>query len=370
MSWLSIKNLKKIYDQNTIVNNFSVDLSKGELVSIVGPSGSGKSTILKSILGLVTPESGEIYLGDKDLNRIPAYQRNIGMVYQEYSLFPSMTVRENVAFPLKARNSRNLVRLVQSGFSRNISLDIEHKVCHALELVDLSNHIEKKPHQLSGGEQQRVALARALVFEPDLLCFDEPLGALDKNLRMEMQEKIQNLQRELKMTMLYVTHDQSEAMAISDRIGILQDGHLAQIGRPWEIYYQPNSKFVAQFLGDCNVYTVSAIDRISQYTVAKTVLGTNFFTNMEGLKPGDAIGIRPEQLTLVRDSGAIHSEFAFYGTITTNIFQGSTVKVSVLLESGDNITVTVPANDASSFPNQGMSIVVKYDAGAIFPLSE
>nr|VFK27398.1 MAG: amino acid ABC transporter ATP-binding protein, PAAT family [Candidatus Kentron sp. LPFa]VFK36301.1 MAG: amino acid ABC transporter ATP-binding protein, PAAT family [Candidatus Kentron sp. LPFa] len=204
MSWLSIRNLRKVYASKTIVDDFSIDLSKGELVSIIGPSGSGKSTVLKSILGLVTPESGDIYLCGKNLNRIPAYRRNIGMVYQEYSLFPSMTVGENVAFPLKARVSTNPVRFVQSMFTRDLSLDIERKVRHALALVDLSDHIEKKPHQLSGGEQQRVALARALVFEPDLLCLDEPLSALDKNLRIEMQEKIQNLQRELKMTMLYV----------------------------------------------------------------------------------------------------------------------------------------------------------------------
>lgn len=243
---IRIENLVKSFGAARALDGVSLQIAAGEFVSILGPSGSGKSTVLMSIAGFLGPDSGRILIGDVDLTPIPAHRRNIGIVFQKYSLFPHMTVARNVAFPLRMR-----------GWGRAKQTEA---VREALERVQLSNLSDRYPSQLSGGQQQRVALARAIVFDPPLLLMDEPLGALDKKLREELQLEIKLLQQRLGITVLFVTHDQQEALAMSDRIAVMNDGRIEQIGSPAELYRQPQTEFVARFVGDSNMFSGRALE--------------------------------------------------------------------------------------------------------------
>jgi putative spermidine/putrescine transport system ATP-binding protein len=235
---IELRGIGKHYDGLIAVDNLTLNIAAGEFVSFLGPSGSGKTTTLLLIAGFIAPNQGVIMLGREDITRLPPYRRNIGMVYQNYALFPHMTVARNVAFPLRMR-----------GVGR---AEIARLVTRALGLVRLEGLQDRLPNQLSGGQQQRVALARALVFEPPLLLMDEPLGALDKKLRDELQIEIKRIQRAIRSTVIYVTHDQEEAMSMSDRIVVMRGGHVEQVGPPNELYERPRTRFVADFLGSSN----------------------------------------------------------------------------------------------------------------------
>jgi putative spermidine/putrescine transport system ATP-binding protein len=237
---LSIRNVIKSYGalQNA-VDDVSLDILPGEFISFLGPSGSGKTTTLMMIAGFQRPTSGEIKLGERAMGGIPPYRRNIGMVFQNYALFPHLSVADNIGFSLRMR-----------GVSRT---EKEKRVTRALAMVNLQGFERRFPAELSGGQQQRVALARALVFEPDLILLDEPLGALDKNLREHMQVELKRIHRELGVTMIYVTHDQTEAMTMSDRIAVFNRGRIEQVDSPTEIYFKPRTSFVASFIGDSNL---------------------------------------------------------------------------------------------------------------------
>jgi putative spermidine/putrescine transport system ATP-binding protein len=239
--YLSLGNLVKSYDGRTnAVDGISLDIARGEFVTLLGPSGSGKTTTLMMIAGFELPSGGAIMLDGQDLAHSKPYYRNIGVVFQNYALFPHMTAARNIAFPLKMRR-----------FPR---AEIARRVTAALELVGLARFADKHPRELSGGQQQRVALARGLVFDPDVLLLDEPLGALDKNLREQMQVEIKRIHREVGITMVYVTHDQTEAMTMSDRVAVFNQGKLEQVGPPLEIYQRPSSRFVGEFIGDSNFF--------------------------------------------------------------------------------------------------------------------
>ena len=239
---LSLVDLVKSYDGRTnAVDGVSLDVRKGEFLTFLGPSGSGKTTTLMMIAGFESPSSGRILLNGRDIAPVPPFDRNIGMVFQNYALFPHMSAAENIAFPLKMR------KLAKS--------EIERRVRDALALVNLDNFGAKLPREMSGGQQQRVALARAIVFEPDVLLLDEPLGALDKNLREHMQMEIKRIHRETGMTMIYVTHDQTEAMTMSDRVAVFNKGIIEQIAPPLEVYARPVSRFVGAFIGDNNFFS-------------------------------------------------------------------------------------------------------------------
>jgi putative spermidine/putrescine transport system ATP-binding protein len=231
--------LSKNFGTTIAVDNVDLAIAPGEFCTLLGPSGSGKTTLLKLVAGFEEPSAGAIEIGGQRVDTVPVAERNIGIVFQNYALFPHKTVAENIAFPLRMRNQRKA--------------EIMAKVAAALELVDLAGLGERYPRQLSGGQQQRVALARALVFEPDILLMDEPLGALDKNLREAIQQELRDLHRRLGVTMLYVTHDQAEALYLSDRIVVLEKGGIAQVGTPEALYGRPATAFVARFLGDCNL---------------------------------------------------------------------------------------------------------------------
>jgi len=238
-SFVKFDKVDKSYDgEILVVKDLNVDIPKGEFLTMLGPSGSGKTTTFMMLAGFETPTGGEIYLDGDAINKIPPYKRGIGMVFQNYALFPHMTVNENLAFPLEVR------KLNKS--------DVEDKVKKALDMVELGAFANRMPLQLSGGQQQRVALARALVFEPRLVLMDEPLGALDKKLREQMQYEIKHIHEQIGITVVYVTHDQNEALTMSNRIAVFNEGKILQISSPEILYEKPENAFVAQFIGENN----------------------------------------------------------------------------------------------------------------------
>ena len=248
MSYLELDGLVKSYGSVRAADQVSLDVHQGEFVTLLGPSGSGKTTLLMMVAGFVAPDRGRVVLDGQDLTRVPPYSRNLGMVFQDYALFPHMTVFDNVAFALKMRR-------VDGG-------SIRRQVLETLSVVHLDGLENRYPSQLSGGQQQRVSLARALVYRPRLLLMDEPLGALDKKLREAMQIELKHIQQQVGITVLSVTHDQEEALTLSDRIAVLNRGRLEQVGAAGELYESPNSRFVADFIGETNFLdiTVTALE--------------------------------------------------------------------------------------------------------------
>jgi putative spermidine/putrescine transport system ATP-binding protein len=238
-TFVAFEHVQKSYDGETlVVKDLNLDIGRGEFLTMLGPSGSGKTTCLMMLAGFETATHGEIRLGGRPINNIPPHKRGIGMVFQNYALFPHMTVGENLAFPLQVRNLPKA--------------EIDAKVRRALDMVQMEAFAGRRPAQLSGGQQQRIALARALVFEPELVLMDEPLGALDKQLREHMQFEIKHLHARLEVTVVYVTHDQGEALTMSDRIAVFNDGRIQQLARPEDLYERPENRFVASFIGENN----------------------------------------------------------------------------------------------------------------------
>jgi len=235
---VAVRDLSKSYGPATAVSGVSINVRAGEFLSLLGPSGSGKTTLLMMIAGFEAPTAGAIHIDDRDITELAPNKRNIGMVFQRYALFPHMSVADNIAFPLRMR--------------RTPKAEIRRRVEAALALVQLEEYGGRLPSQLSGGQQQRIAVARALVFEPPVLLMDEPLGALDKNLREQMQIEIKRIQQRVGVTVIYVTHDQEEALTMSDRVAVLSEGRLAQVGTPIELYERSQTPFVASFIGKMN----------------------------------------------------------------------------------------------------------------------
>lgn len=251
MSTLSARNLSKHFGTTKAVDDVSFEVTSGEFLALLGPSGSGKTTILRLIGGFEEATEGQIFIDDRDVRNLPPHKRNIGVVFQKYALFPHMTVAKNVAYPLQRRKTPRQER--------------DRKLAEVLDLVGLGGLEQRYPNQLSGGQQQRVALARAMVFQPDILLMDEPLGALDKQLRERMQFEIRSLQERVGITTIYVTHDQTEAMAMADRIGVVHDGRIEQLASPNEIYNNPSTRFVAEFIGNSNLIDCTLNERVGAF---------------------------------------------------------------------------------------------------------
>ena len=283
MSYLSLRNVVKSYDGRTnAVDDISIEIERGEFITFLGPSGSGKTTTLLMIAGFEHPTRGVIELDGRNLIHSKPYERNIGMVFQNYALFPHMTAAKNVLFPLRMR--------------RFPKRDMQSRVESMLALVGLSRFAQRYPRELSGGQQQRVALARGLVFDPDVLLLDEPLGALDKNLREQMQVEIKRIHREVGITMIYVTHDQTEAMTMSDRIAVFSNGRLEQIGSPLEVYNRPANRFVGEFIGDSNFFA-GRIDATVPGVAELAGIGPVKIAARQGIPIGEVdVLIRPERL--------------------------------------------------------------------------
>ncbi len=255
--FVKIQSLTKTFGSFTAVSSVDLDIYEGELFSLLGGSGCGKSTLLRMLAGFETPTSGNIFIDDTDMSNVPPYQRPVNMMFQSYALFPHMSVEQNIAYGLK-----------QDGIAKN---DIAERVENMLTIVQLTQFAKRKPHQLSGGQRQRVALARALVKKPKVLLLDEPLGALDKRLREQTQFELMNIQEQLGITFIVVTHDQEEAMTLSTRIAVMDQGRFSQIGTPTDIYEYPETRFVANFIGSANMFEGRVVENGADYVTVKTV---------------------------------------------------------------------------------------------------
>jgi putative spermidine/putrescine transport system ATP-binding protein len=321
--------VQKSYDGLTlVVKNLNLDIPKGEFLTMLGPSGSGKTTTLMMLAGFEPATHGEIWLAGKPINNVPPHKRGIGMVFQNYALFPHMTVAENLAFPLKVRNMSKA--------------DIEKKVHRALDMVQLSGFENRKPAQLSVGQQQRVAVARSLVFEPELVLMDEPLGALDKQLREQMQFEIKHIHERLGVTVVYVTHDQTEALTMSDRIAVFHDGIIQQLSTAEDLYDRPNTSFVAQFIGENNRLSgvVSSV-KTKHCEVTLTGGAKMLALNVIGAKVGARVrlSIRPERVELVTKVNAHTNVVA--ARVREMIFLGDHVRVRMAVLGNDDFIVKV-----------------------------
>lgn len=304
--------IQKTYDgEHLVVKNLDLDIRKGEFITLLGPSGSGKTTTLMMLAGFEVPTQGEIYLSDRPIKNMPPHKRDIGMVFQNYALFPHLTIAENIAFPLSVR-----------GTSKT---EAQERVRSALRMIKMEAMAHRRPGQLSGGQQQRVALARALVFNPQLVLMDEPLGALDKRLREQMQLEIKQLHERMGITIVYVTHDQSEALTMSDRIAVFNDGMVQQIDRPNELYEHPVNSFVAHFIGENNVLagTVEAVDK-DYCRVALSAGGvvTARAVNIAGAGASTSLSVRPERVAIVPDGAACDGPNRLAAKVQNTIYLG------------------------------------------------
>ena len=338
MSHVEVEHVTKRFGDVTAVDDVSFTAEEGEFVSLLGPSGCGKTTTLRMIAGLEMPSEGTIRIGGEDVTDRPAYEREIGMVFQHYALFPHKTVGENVGFPLKMRDVPKAER--------------RDRVAEVLERVHLPGVMDRSPEELSGGQQQRVALARALVFEPDVLLMDEPLSALDRVLREQMRVEVQRIQREFDITTIYVTHDQAEAFAMSDRVAVLDDGRLSQQGSPLDIYENPDSEFVATFIGESTKLAGTVGERDGR-TVLDTDAGVSFEIPDAGVRAGDALTVylRAEKLGIAPESRGGANEFP--AEITTTNYLGEKTQFYCTLADGTEVVVA----------QQGFTSLEKYDAG-------
>jgi len=332
-AFVAFDRVQKTYDgEQLVVKDLNLDIGKGEFLTMLGPSGSGKTTCLMMLAGFETATFGDILLDGKPINNIPPHKRGIGMVFQNYALFPHMTVAENLSFPLEVRDISRAER--------------EKKIARALDMVQMGEFGNRRPAQLSGGQMQRVALARALVFEPDLVLMDEPLGALDKNLRERMQLEIKHIHETLGVTVVYVTHDQSEALTMSNRIAVFDDGRIQQLATPDELYEKPENAFVAAFIGENNTLRgkVESVD--GAYCTLQLADGSRvqaLAVNIEGEGAESTLSLRPERVYL--DVSPETHDNIFEGEVRELIYLGDHIRVRMNVCGNDEFVLKMP-NDS------------------------
>ena len=341
-----LTNLRKQYGDFVAVENTTLNVKKGEFLTFLGSSGCGKTTTLRMIAGFEDPTEGSILIGGKHAEHLPPNKREVNTVFQNYALFPHLTIRENIAFGLKLQKVKKA--------------EIKERVENIIKLVKLEEHADKSPDQLSGGQKQRVAIARAIVNNPKVLLLDEPLGALDLKLRKEMQLELKQLQRELEITFIYVTHDQEEALTMSDRIVVMNKGRIEQVGTAHEIYERPQTKFVAQFIGETNLFEdVEILEKNgNDYVVA---IGSEKVStvSMKDFKPGEKvhISIRPENMKLSRTPMEGRESIAV--TYDSNIYVGNISKFVVFTDQGRRLTASEFSEDAGTF-NKGDKVYINW----------
>ena len=338
---INIENVVKRFGKDTIINGLSLNIKEGEFFTLLGPSGCGKTTLLRMIIGFNSIEGGEIKLDEKLINNIPTNKRNMGMVFQNYAIFPHMSVKDNVAFGLKRKKMSKQ--------------EIEEKVDEILKIVKIDHLKDRMPVKLSGGQQQRVALARAIVIHPEVLLMDEPLSNLDAKLRVEMRNAIKRIQQQIGITTVYVTHDQEEALAVSDRIAVMSGGVIQQIDTPKRIYQRPSNTFVATFIGQSNILDGQVIKNNSEEGIkifdaffAMTNLSKNC-TNMEDVK----VSIRPEEFILSMDN-----KDGIKGVVKSSVFLGINTNYFIELENGKEVEV-IQASDALEAIPDGSTVYLK-----------
>ena len=344
--YLCFERVAKHYGEVRAVDDISIDVRREEFLTLLGASGSGKTTLLMTVAGFTMPDRGRIVLDGEDITWLPPSRRNIGVVFQSYALFPHMTVYENVAYPLRVRK---LPRR-----------ETGERTERALELVQLGGLGERMPSQLSGGQQQRVALARAVVFEPRLLLMDEPLGALDKKLREYMQLEIKQLQRQLRITVIYVTHDQSEALTMSDRIAIMNDGRFEQVGSPEGLYRTPANRFVADFIGETCFFRAVVAGTESELTVARAGGGTVCYPAEEPAAPGTEVElmVRPEAVRIAGVEASADNRLA--GVVTEAIYLGELTRCHVRLGDGQTLVMKQQNMDGVAQVRTGDRVTVSW----------
>ena len=336
----------KAYDAVRALQPISLEVPKGEFLTLLGPSGSGKTTLLNMIAGMTGPTQGRVWIDGRDVTETPPAKRGIGMVFQNYALMPHMTVFQNIAFPLQIR--------------RVPAKEIRRRVMRVLEIVHLPNVADRKPRELSGGQQQRVSLARCIVYNPSLILMDEPLGALDKNLREQMQLEIRRLHIELGITMVYVTHDQEEALNMSDRIMLMNSGATEQLATPHELYFSPVSRFAAEFIGTSSLIpaeiTNLGIARLNDGSVVRVERGA---TTGKGY-----VMIRPESMRLTAlpdETGVVNT---VRGTLHDTLITGGTVKHFVTLRTGETLVIQELENEHRTSFGHGQAVSVSWPTNA------
>jgi putative spermidine/putrescine transport system ATP-binding protein len=350
-TFLSIQGVRKAFGQTLVVKNFNLDVARGEFISFLGPSGCGKTTMLRMVAGFEEPSEGRIMIGGKDVTNLKPNRRNIGMVFQAYALFPNLTVAQNIGFGLKV-----------AGAAKS---EIDERVKEMLAIIKLEDLGSRYPYQLSGGQQQRVALARALAPRPKLLLLDEPLSALDAKVRLSLREEIRAIQKKLEITTIFVTHDQEEALSMSDRVVVMHDGHAEQVGAPFEIYNRPATRFVANFVGTLNVLE----GVVSDAGTGKVRLDAGEVAVKEGLngaRNGDAVALalRPEAIALGPRSG---NDGKLSGEITDVHFLGSVIRVRVGLGKGA-VSLDTFNNSATQPPKVGDRAEISFSSADMMVL--
>ncbi|GAB7528353.1 ABC transporter ATP-binding protein [Pseudomonas sp. 3A(2025)] len=350
-SFVSFRNVQKSYDgENLVVKNFNLEIQRGEFITMLGPSGSGKTTCLMMLAGFETVTQGEICIDRQSVNDISPQKRGIGMVFQNYALFPHMTIAENLAFPLKVR-----------GLS---SADIQSKVRASLDMVAMGSLGNRMPAQLSGGQKQRVALARALIFEPRLVLMDEPLGALDKQLREQMQYEIKRLSKQLGITVVYVTHDQSEALTMSDRIAVFNDGVVQQLANPCDLYEKPETAFVASFIGENNRLTGEVLDCTSGDCTVQVgnlqIKGVAARSVSTARGTRTTLSIRPERVLLEPAPGDCDNRLP--ATIQEIIYHGDHLRLRLQVAGQDDFVVKVTNGITPARPQPGAAVTIGWRA--------
>lgn len=336
MSYIRFENLNKKFGNNHVLKDINLEIEKGSLVTLLGPSGCGKSTLLRCLAGLEEVSGGKIYLDDVDITDISARDRGIGMVFQQYSLFPNMNVEQNVAFGLKMKKMPKE--------------EIKERVAKILEIVGLSDKIDQYPGQLSGGQQQRVALARAIVTEPKVLLLDEPLSAIDALLRRNLQIEIRRIQQQLNITTIFVTHDQDEAMVMSDMIHLFHDGHIEQSGAPTDLYVNPSTKFAATFIGNYNILPSCVFCKLCG----------------EDMSCVD-VAIRPEIVKISKDSEKNDDTIEIKGTISGFFPHGNIIRYTVTCDEGAVIKADILFERSLDFA-EGQEVYLHIDKNLIIAL--
>ena len=324
--------VSKAYGATTVLHELNLDVRRGEFLTLLGPSGSGKSTILNIIAGAIQPSTGRVYLDGVDVTEMPSRERGLGMVFQNYALMPHMTVFENVAFPLKVRK---------------VNRDaIQQQVTATLDKVGLSKFASRKPKELSGGQQQRVSIARCLVYSPSIILMDEPLGALDKKLRDQLQGEIKSLHRDIGTTLIYVTHDQEEALNLSDTICLMNHGRVEHLGSPAQLYFDPTNRFTADFVGESNIFAGTMVDAHTLRTRAGTTLRVHARRSSAGADV--EVLIRPENVRIVAPGESCNEENMLEGVVRQLSFVGGRTRVEAKVGEENILATRISARDEAA----------------------
>ena len=356
---LKLTAVSKRYGEVDALVDANLLVSKGECVTLLGPSGSGKTTLLNIVAGLLPLDAGDVWIENRLSTYLPPFERDIGMVFQNYALFPHLSVYENIAFPLRMR--------------RMVKAEIRTRVLKALAAVSLADKTERMPAELSGGQQQRVALARALVYEPSIILMDEPLAALDKKLREQLQLEIRGVQRRLGITMLYVTHDQQEALLLSDRICLMNDGRIVQVGTPDELYFRPQTIFAANFIGESNIFTAEVLETSASSVMLRGPATCLLRATTDvPVSKGQVVTamIRPERLRLQTTDHKATAENCIQARIEEKVFLGEATKYHASVSPGHTFVCKTLTTASASSCGAGDDVVLEVEAESIIILCD